>query len=115
MYEIPVSERNALDAAEGVGLNHYDRIDDFSVKCLEKGRAINCVTYQAVEAAIDTSKIPYDWYLQLMVAGLRQHNFPPDYLAMYQDFNCISDPEENRKTRMEAIRVLKNAGFPFVD
>ncbi len=114
LYEIPIIELEALDRAEGVGLAHYDRIDGYAVSSFKHGHVIDCVTYQAVEAAIDTSKIPYDWYLQLMVAGLKQHNFPAEYLAKYQDWKCVADPDEDRKTRMEAIQVLKKSGYPFV-
>jgi len=114
LFEIPNLELPQLDSAEGRGPKHYERVDAFQVRLLENQREIQCITYQAVTRVFDKNTIPYDWYLQLVIAGLKQHKFPNEYLAKITCVECRGDIDLNSKYRLEAIKVLRDAGYPFI-
>ena len=102
-YELP-----KLDKAEGAG-NGYDRVDDFQVRIEGCREPLRTVTYIADPAVIDPNLKPYDWYLNLIVAGARQHKLPPQYIQAIEATPSIADPEPGRKSRQEALKLLRSA------
>jgi len=106
VFEVAISERAALDKAEGVG-SGYMRTDDLLVR-LQQGREIlRAATYIATEA--DRTLQPYDWYRALVIAGALQHTLPDQWIAMLNQVASVPDPDPKR--RSSAIAVLKKAGF----
>lgn len=110
LFAIDVAERSRLNAAEGAG-KHYDVVEGFPVKDFQDGTLKDATTYLANETFFDFDLLPYDWYHALVLAGAMQNGLPGDYLAELGGRKTISDPAENRRTRAEALRALRRAGF----
>jgi gamma-glutamylcyclotransferase len=106
VFDVAISERAALDKAEGVG-SGYKRIDDLLVRLQQGGEILRAATYIATEA--DRTLHPYDWYRGLVIAGAMQHTLPDDWIAMLKQVASV--PDRDPKRRLNAIAVLKKAGF----
>lgn len=106
VYAVPAAEIPALDAFEGPG---YVRVDDFPVRCLDSQRELRTVTYVARE--IVSGLKPFDWYLALVLAGMRERGFAPDAMRALVSVEYVDDPEPSRVTRLNALRDLAGAGF----
>jgi hypothetical protein len=104
IFEIPQDQLSALDVAEGVG-NGYVRAENFSVET--QSGALNVLTYIADK--VSPGLQPYDWYLQLVVAGAEQAGLPGDYVDGLKAVESLPDPKPNRPTRLEALQVLAHA------
>jgi hypothetical protein len=94
-----------LDKAEGAGKG-YDRINDFQVHVDDSPKPLSVVTYVADPAFIDPNLKPYDWYWKLIVAGARQHELPPQYMEAIEAMPSIIDPKPDRRSRLEALKLL---------
>lgn len=110
LFAIDESERGRLNAAEGAG-KHYDVVEGFQVQDLQDGSLKDATTYLAMETYFDSNLHPFDWYHALVLAGAKQNDLPIDYLQALNDRKTIADPAENRRTRVEALRVLRKAGY----
>ena len=106
IFQIPLSQLPALDAAEGLG-SGYARIEDFSV-ATESG-ALTALTYIADKTRHDLQ--PYDWYLQLIVAGAKQAGLPEGYVDGLKGLASIPDPKPNRPARLDALQALRAANL----
>ncbi len=110
LYEIPMTQRDALDKAEGATLRGgYRRCDAFPVRLVGGGETVTASTYLATET--DSSLKPYDWYLALVIAGAREHGLDEAYIASLLRMAPMLDPVEGRQTRVEAMEALRKAGF----
>ena len=109
LFEIPKAELDDLDTHEGVGKG-YQRCDAFRVRLIDGDGFATAVTYLATGR--DSSLLPYDWYLALVIAGARQHGLGEAHLTSLRCMAYLPDPNDSRKTRIEAIGVLTAAGFP---
>lgn len=105
VFDLEASELPKLDEAEGAG-NGYDRINDFQVYVDGLLGPLNVITYIAASASIDPSLKPYDWYLKLIVAGARQHQLPPQYVAAIEAVQSMPDPKPKRESRLKALELL---------
>jgi gamma-glutamylcyclotransferase len=112
MFEIALSELDALDRAEGAG-HGYERIDRFPVTLIVSDRTEHIVTYRA--SAVDPVLIPYDWYLVLVIHGMIEHDFDPAQIARFRNVSYLNDPQPARKSRLAALDALRAAGVadPF--
>lgn len=106
IFRIPISQLPALDVTEGVG-NGYERVEDFSVATADG--VLIVLTYVADK--VSPGLQPYDWYLQLVVAGAEQAGLPGDYVDGLKAVESIPDPKPNRPTRLEALQVLEQANL----
>jgi gamma-glutamylcyclotransferase len=106
LFAIDDADRDALDAAEGVG-NGYARLDDFAVT--RDGATRTVTTYIATDSHIDADLTPFDWYRALIVAGARQHALPTDYVARLDEVRAVSDDDAARVGAAAAL--LRQAGF----
>ena len=102
LYDLPTEQLPSLDRAEGAG-HGYDRTS-VVVRC--SGSELVAHTYLADHASVDASLMPYDWYLQLVVAGAEEHALPARYLDRIKSTLCRSDPKVERKTRSDALKIL---------
>ena len=59
-------------------------------------------TYIANEELIDKTLRPYGWYKGLVLAGARQHGFPPAYIAMIEGVVEMPDSNAARRAKEEA-------------
>lgn len=98
VFELPVSTKPSLDRIEGVG-HGYDCIE-LSVQHFTLG-TIPCQSYLAT--ALDESLLPYDWYLEHVMAGAREHELPGDYLNKLSKLPCLADPDNARRIAELAI------------
>jgi hypothetical protein len=105
VFDLDECELPELDRFEGAGKG-YDRIDGFQVHMADSPEPLSVVTYIASPAVIDPNLKPYDWYLKLVVAGARQHRLPLHYIVGIEAIPSIDDPEPDRKSRREALRLL---------
>ena len=55
---------------------------------------------------IEPSLKPYDWYLDLVIAGARQHALPTAYIETLATTPSICDPNPEREARIEALALL---------
>lgn len=104
LYHIDLAERSNLDRAEG----RYDRHDDFTVSGLQTGATIFLSTYIAQPDACSADLLPFDWYVALMIAGAREHQLDPDYIAKLFSVETRKDPDPERAERMARMARLAN-------
>ncbi len=106
LYEIDTRERDDLDNIEGVGAG-YDRRDDFPVRRADTGTVVHSSVYLATQP--DPARVPYDWYLALIVAGAREHRF--DRRRIRQLLSVASQPHGDPPWggREEALALLRAA------
>ena len=108
LFTLQGDDLTKLDRAEGLGFG-YDRINDFSVRRLVDDELIKAKTYLAPPAYLDNGLLPFDWYLNLVVAGAKQNGLPSDYVRDLRAIPSIVDPQPTRGSRAVAIEVLSNA------
>ncbi len=107
VFDLDESELPALDRFEGVGKG-YDRKDNFPIYIPGSQRQLSVVTYIASPSCIDTDLKPFDWYLNLIIAGARQHALPPEYVPALEATASRADSKADRRTRREAMELLGN-------
>ncbi|ESQ16598.1 MAG TPA: gamma-glutamylcyclotransferase [Chromatiaceae bacterium] len=100
LYELDERQLAVLDEIEGPG---YVR-DRIEVGC--NGRRFRCMLYRAVAEAIDPTLEPYDWYHQLILAGLLEQGVDADYYDKVRCQNSSPDPRPRRPARLHALTVL---------
>lgn len=91
LFEILLAERPLLDQAEGLG-NGYehkniDVLTDFGVK--------PAGAYYATH--IDSALRPFDWYLEFVLQGAREHGLPGQYLRELESVTAVIDPNGVRR------------------
>ncbi|MBS0225817.1 MAG: gamma-glutamylcyclotransferase [Proteobacteria bacterium] len=108
LYEFDGDQKADLDKHEG---GHY------------MARAVVVSTSSGLETAWaymaephrrDPSKVPYDWYLALIIAGARQGGLPVAYVQALEATAFDVDGKEERATRLEALAALAEAGMTGV-
>lgn len=109
LFEIALTERSALDRAEGAGQG-YARIDDFTILIDNAERSTNVVTTYLATAHVDGLQ-PYDWYLALVIAGAVHHGFGASDVERLQQVAHVIDPDPDRRTRCEALSALSASGI----
>jgi len=97
LYALAPSDKGTLDRIEGVGAGYASTL----VELPGKG-AVS--TYVAMADAIDDSLLPFDWYLDLVLAGARFQRFPEAYLRALCSIATRPDPDEARA--QEHARLL---------
>jgi hypothetical protein len=103
LFTIAAPDVVALDKSEGEG---YLRDDLFEITHFPVGHRLTAATYHARSTAISEGLQPYDWYLNLILAGARQHELPGEYVEMLSTFQAQSDPDPQRHGRVEVGRIL---------
>ncbi len=105
LFEIALAERDVLDRHEGPG---YQRVDDFRVWTLTGSQEVVASTY--IARASEPDLLPYDWYLQLVVAGCEQGRFPGTYTNGLRSRPFTTDPDPARRSAREARSILARCG-----
>jgi len=103
LYEFDASQKADLDEQEG---RHY-QAREVVVSTADGDQA--AWAYMAQPHRRDPSKVPYDWYLALIVAGARQGGLPEAYVRALETTAFNVDGAENRPTRQEALEALADA------
>jgi hypothetical protein len=102
VHEIRLSEKPALDAAEGLGRGYGEKQVVLEV---EGAEAVQAQIYFATQT--EASVVPYTWYKALVVAGARQHGLPEAYIATLEATVAKVDADVQRAAKHFAIA---NAG-----
>ena len=108
LYEFDASQKVDLDKHEG---RHYQPRE--VVVSTPSGEE-TAWAYIAGPHRRDPSKVPYDWYLALIIAGARQGGLPEAYIQAVEATAFDVDGEEDRTTRQEALIALAGAGMTSV-
>ena len=102
VYEIDDGDKRKLDRIEGVGRG-YDAGD-----VLVPGFGI-CCTYFASESYIDERLQPFDWYLEMVLLGCREHGFPAAYSERIAALPAIEDTDpERRRSNWRIVGMLRD-------
>jgi hypothetical protein len=97
LFEVALSEKPALDRAEGLGSGYEQK----AVKILSCSGPMDAIAYYAT--SIDSSRAPYTWYKSLVVAGAREHKLPSAYVMELESVLSIADANERRCAKAEAL------------
>lgn len=81
IFELPDTAITILDKAEG----GYTRN---TVTVLVGGKEMECETYISQEI---TTEQPYDWYLNYIIEGAREHGLPEDYVLSLSRIKVKAD------------------------
>jgi len=98
LFEIPDSEKEALDKAEGYGFGYLDRTIQVSDA---QGNIFEAFTYYATNT--DSSLQPYSWYLYHVIYGAKETGVPITYLSAIEATKSNEDPDKERDARERAI------------
>lgn len=92
VFELSASDKLTLDSIEGVGVGYSEillRIPDYG----------DCVSYIAEDSHVDDALQPYDWYKELVLEGMRFHDFPHHYRVPIELIAALADPDSVRSAR----------------
>jgi hypothetical protein len=92
VYRLAEADRGALDRAESRGVGY----DACTVSVWHRGKQVTVWTYRALPQAIAPELIPFDWYLELVLAGARLHRLPATYVARLEGVRARPDPSRLR-------------------
>ena len=104
MFTISAADAAALDEAEGPG---YLRDDFFEITQFPRGHRLTVAAFLARPEAINEALAPYDWYLELVVAGALQHDLPREHIDGLKGFRSSPDPDLGRPQRLAALKILR--------
>lgn len=94
VFDLPASEKPALDHFEGVGQGYEVRTVTVT---LVDGQDVEVFTYWATRK--DPSLKPYHWYKHHVLHGARTAGLPDHYIAKIEAVESIEDPSAERHRR----------------
>ena len=104
LYEMPMSEKPALDAAEGLGKGYDEKNAEVSFK----GATRTISVYYATD--IDPTLKPYTWYKAFVVAGAKEHEIPATYIERLVATDAMEDPNPERHNRNWRLSTVDRWG-----
>ena len=111
VFEIPKSEEQALDSAEGFGSGYHK--DEMQLTL--DAEDLTAKIYLADEDAI-VNDAPYDWYKQMVLLGAKYHFFSNTYIDQIQGVESKIDHDESRALRkwkeVEQMETANNSVQP---
>lgn len=99
LFHISVSDLPALDRAEW----GYVRHDGFTVASTGDLEPLEATTYIAPQKICRRGLPPFDWYLELIRAGQREHGFSESHMRRLSDISAIQDSDPHRSERMFSL------------
>ena len=108
LYELDAEQKTALDSYEGT---HY-KAREVVVSTKDGDQTV--WAYMAEPHRRDPSKVPYDWYLALIIAGARQGGLAEAYVRALETTTFDVDRVDDRPTRQQALAALAEAGMTSV-
>jgi hypothetical protein len=86
----------------------------YQVTLADKQKLIKCeVGYHEVPLRIDTYLYPYTWYKRYVLAGAREHDFPPAYIAEIEAAPARPDPDGARSASHEPLLLQLESALKF--
>ena len=105
LYEVDDADCARLDRVEGVHAEGYVR-HSLQLR-LADNRTVKAMTYVAGARYVDASRVPFDWYRDLVVVGATEHGLPASYIEELMRAPAVPDPDPARAAR--AYRLLKGS------
>ncbi len=93
LYELAVADQRPLRRAEG---GYTGR----TLWVVEDGGAVLAARVYVARAERLTTKPPYDWYMELLVAGALEQGLPASYVATLRAVAAAPDPDRGRAAEM---------------
>lgn len=100
LFEIPQSEKPALDRAEGLGVGYDEKVVSLQN---QQGEQREAITYFALQ--IDPSLKPYHWYVNHLLVGAREARLPAEYIDRIVRVVSVDDADPERDYRERAINT----------
>lgn len=100
LFEISNDEKKALDIAEGLGNGYQEKSVSVSD---DAGNIFEAITYYATN--IDSSFLPYSWYLYHVIHGAKELELPVSYINALEATKSKKDPDKERDLRERAIYI----------
>ncbi len=94
VWQIHLSEKPALDAAETLGVGYGER--QVAIEMAD-GSTLQAWAYIALKT--DPASVPYDWYHALVLNGARAHALPDSYLKTLEAVLTKADTDAARAAR----------------
>lgn len=107
LYQIELSERPNLDKAE----SGYERHDDFVAYDTRTDAKLVTSTYIAPPSVCRDGLLPFNWYIELIIAGAREHGLGADYIARLNDVEVRQDPDRDRAERMARLLAAPDQDY----
>ena len=91
-----------LDSFEGLNYGYNKKV--LSIETVDKGQ-LNCFAYVADESSISNNVLPFDWYLNFIILGSKEHKLPTFYINFLSKLEKTVDTDINRI--LEAKRIIE--------
>lgn len=92
IYRVDNDDLQRLDEAEGDGYRRQ------SVVVATRDDFLEAFTYRARPDCLTDAR-PYEWYVDLVVAGAREHELPDMYIAGLEETETLEDRDRERAKR----------------
>ncbi|MCC5805827.1 MAG: gamma-glutamylcyclotransferase [Opitutales bacterium] len=99
VYVCEAGRIGGLRRAEGWPVQYRET----EVEVAMEGTRRRVMTYTASKEWTDPGLRPFDWYLDLVLAGARASGLPPAYIAGLAAVPAVADPDEARARANRAI------------
>jgi hypothetical protein len=100
VFNINENEKSSLNDAEGLGHGYLEK--NVTV-VLSDGSEEIAQVYYADNVAIDESLIPYSWYMDFIVVGAEDYQFPENYITALKNIATKHDSNEVRRRKSEFV------------
>lgn len=70
---------------------------------MQIGTFDDVLVYLAKKEMIDDNALPYTWYKDIVIAGVKFHKFPEEYIAFISSFSATIDPDHEREKKIRLI------------
>lgn len=104
LWLLPRADLPTLDRAEARGRG-YERVRRTVTD--DDGRSFDVMTYLPLDRR--SSLKPWDWYLNLVIAGAEQHRLPNEYVARLKQVPYKVDDVPDRAARRIGLDALERA------
>ena len=99
VYEFDAIDKAVLDQYEDQGQGYEWQTIEVEIA----GELLWVHSYLATPDHIDDSLRPFSWYKELVLIGMRYHDYPAAYQAMIEAITSIEDPSADRVSAHEQL------------
>jgi hypothetical protein len=92
VFELDPGHKPELDRCEGLGRGYAET----PVTLDAEDGPLSAFTYLAQSSHVDSTRRPYAWYKELVLAGAREHRLPEAYVARIEAVRAQEDPDTER-------------------
>jgi gamma-glutamylcyclotransferase len=94
IFEIKKTDKASLDKKEGLGKGYNEK--EFKINLTDLNE-ITATTYIADNDSLVDNLLPYDWYLDLIIKGALENEFPTEYTDKIKSLATTVDTDEQRR------------------